>query len=368
MKARCPREGLLAACQLASVAVPSRDIKPILRNLKAVATEDRCTLLATDMEIGIRLDVLGLTVEEPGEAILPASRLINILREARDEELTLSADPSACTVEGTSIFYEMPSEDPAQFPEWPTFEDTKHHEIAAGALREMIRRTVFAASTESGRYSMTGVLWELESETVKMIATDGKKLALSQGVATAHGGHTTKGMAPIVPTKAMNLLERNLQDDASELVKVCFRANDALFRTGRATLYTRLVEGRFPDYKLVLPKRHAAKATLEVTPFQAAVRQAAVMTDDEVKKVAFTFDKDKLTLKAEGPMSGKSKVELAIKYDGKPVTINFNPQYVTDMLRVLSPDAELVLELTDGNSPALFKSGNDYQYLVMPLS
>ena len=368
MKARCPREGLLAACQLASVAVPSRDIKPILRNLKAVATEDRCTLLATDMEIGIRLDVLGLTVEEPGEAILPASRLINILREARDEELTLSADPSACTVEGASIFYEMPSEDPAQFPEWPTFEDTKHHEITAGALREMIRRTVFAASTESGRYSMTGVLWELEGETVKMVATDGKKLALCQGVGAAMGGHTTKGMAPIVPTKAMNLLERNLQDDASELVKVCFRANDALFRTGRATLYTRLVEGRFPDYKLVLPKRHAAKATLEVTPFQAAVRQAAVMTDDEVKKVAFSFDKDKLTLKAEGPMSGKSKVELAIKYDGKPVTINFNPQYVTDMLRVLAPDAELILELTDGNSPALFKSGNDYQYLVMPLS
>src|SRR5262249_46161142 len=160
MKARCPREGLLAACQLASVAVPSRDIKPILRNIKAVATEERCTLLATDLELGIRLDVMGLTVEEPGEAILPANRLINILREARDEELTLSADPSACIVEGSSLFYEMPSEDPAQFPEWPTFEETKYHEAPAGLLREMIRRTVFAASTESGRYSMTGVMWE----------------------------------------------------------------------------------------------------------------------------------------------------------------------------------------------------------------
>ena len=368
MKARCPREGLLAACQLASVAVPSRDIKPILRNLKAIATADRCTLMATDMEIGIRLDVLGLVVEEPGEAILPASRLINILREARDEELTLSADPSACKVEGASLFYEMPSEDPAQFPEWPTFEDTKYHEIQAGVLREMIRRTVFAASTESGRYSMTGVLWEMEDEIVKLVATDGKKLALCQGAAIAQGGHTTKGTAPIVPTKAMNLLERNLQDDPSELVKVCFRSNDALFRTGRAVLYTRLVEGRFPDYKLVLPKRHSAKATMEVTPFQVAVRQAAVMADDEVKKVSFAFDKDRLTLKTEGPTAGRSKVELPIKYEGKPVTINFNPQYVTDMLRILPADADLLLELGDGNSPALFKSGLDYQYLVMPLS
>jgi DNA polymerase-3 subunit beta len=215
---------------------------------------------------------------------------------------------------------------------------------------------------------MTGVLWELEGEVVKLVATDGKKLALCQGMATASGGHTTKGQQPIVPTKAMNLLERNLQDDESELVKVCFRPNDALFRTGRAMLYTRLVEGRFPDYRLVLPKKHSAKATLEVAPFQAAVRQAAVMTDDEVKKVAFQFDRDKLTLKAEGPTSGRSKVELPIKYDGKAVTINFNPQYVTDMLRVLPAEADLILELGDGNSPALFKSGTDYQYLVMPLS
>jgi DNA polymerase-3 subunit beta len=98
------------------------------------------------------------------------------------------------------------------------------------------------------------------------------------------------------------------------------------------------------------------------------VRQAAVMTDDEVKKVAFQFEKDRLTLKAEGPTSGRSKVELPVKYDGKAVGINFNPVYVTDMLRVLPAEAELILELTDGASPALFKSGTDYQYLVMPLT
>jgi DNA polymerase-3 subunit beta len=368
MKARCPREGLLAACQLASAAVPSRDIKPILRNLKAVATEDRCTLFATDLEVGLRLDVLGLSIEEPGEAILPANRLINILREARDDELVLEADPSACTVRGASLFYEMPSEDPAQFPEWPAFSDEKHHEIPAGNLREMIRRTLFAVSQESGRFSMTGVLWELDGESMKLVATDGKRLALSTGSATAQGGHSTKGQMPVVPTKAMALLERNLQDDESELVKVSFRPNDALFRTGRAVLYTRLVEGRFPDYRLVLPKKHSAKAILEAAPFQAAVRQAAVMSDDESKKVVFSFEKDKLRLEAQGPNSGRSKVELPIKYDGKGVTINFNPQYVIDMLRVLPPEAELVLELIDGNSPALFKSGGDYQYLVMPLS
>ena len=100
MKAICHREGLLSACQLASVAVAARDVKPILRNIKAIVEDDRCTLMATDLELGIRLDVRGLKVEEPGEAILPAARLVSILRESTDEELTIEADPDACVVRG----------------------------------------------------------------------------------------------------------------------------------------------------------------------------------------------------------------------------------------------------------------------------
>ena len=107
MKALCHREGLLSACQLASAAVPSRDVKPILKNLKAVAEDGRCTLMATDLELGIRLEVRGLKVEEPGEAILPAARLIAILREAPDEELSIEADANACTVRGQALAHRV---------------------------------------------------------------------------------------------------------------------------------------------------------------------------------------------------------------------------------------------------------------------
>src|SRR4051794_36186106 len=150
MKAICHREGLLAACQLTSAAIPTKDLKPILKNLKAVAGDGRCTLIATDLEVGIRLDVQGLTIEEPGEAILPSVKLIAILREARDNDLQIEADPTACTVRGTisSLEFEMPSEDPAQFPDFPTFAEDRYHEISAGALRDMIRRTVFAVAEE----------------------------------------------------------------------------------------------------------------------------------------------------------------------------------------------------------------------------
>jgi DNA polymerase-3 subunit beta len=255
-----------------------------------------------------------------------------------------------------------------QFPDLPTFAEDRFHEISAGSLREMIRRTVFAAADETARYSMTGVLWELDEESAKLVATDGRRLALAQGLAVAHGGHSTKGQAPVVPTKAMGLLERNLADDEEEPVKVCLRPNEVLFRTERAVVYSRLVEGRFPDYKQVMPKKQGTKIVLQAAPFQAAVRQAAIMTDEDSKRVTFRFSKNNLTLKAQGATAGRSKIDLPIEYDGKSLEIGFNPTYLVDMLKVLPPDAELTLDLIDAGSPALFRYGSDYSYLVMPLT
>ena len=207
----------------------------------------------------------------------------------------------------------------------------------------------------------------LDGDTVKLVATDGKRLALAEGKGKAHGGHSTKGQTPIVPTKAMTLLERNLQPDGST-VKVCLRPNEVLFRTETATVYSRLVDGRFPDYRQVFPKKPAIKIPLAVAPFHAAVRQAAIMTDDDSKRVTFRFETDKLTMLAQGATAGRSKVQLKITYDGKPVDINFNPAYVSDLMKVLPEEAELSLDLIDGATPALFRSGPNYAYLVMPLT
>jgi DNA polymerase-3 subunit beta len=367
MKATFHREGLLAASQLASAAVAPRELKPILRNLKAIADTDRCTLMATDLELGIRLEVRGVKVEDPGEAILPAARTLAILRESSDDELHLEADNDRCQVRGQYNEFEMPSEDPANFPDVPAFAEQKYHEVTAGALREMIRRTIFAAAAENPRYAVTGILWELEGDQARLIATDGRRLAVVQGSATAQGSHTTKGQTPVVPTKAMALLERNLVDP-EEIVRVSFRSNEALFKTERAMIHSRLVEGRYPAYREVFPKKSNAKVPLVAGPFYAAIRQAAIMTDEESKKVIFNFAKQKLTLQAQGTESGRSKVELPLEYDGKPIEIRFDPRFLTDMLRVLDPDAALTVELVDGSSPALLRCGTDYSYVVMPLS
>jgi DNA polymerase-3 subunit beta len=367
MKVRCHREGLLSAFQLASVAVPARDLKPILRNLKAIADGDRCTLLATDLELGIRLEVRGINVEESGDALLPAAKMLAILRESTDDELAIEADVRACLVRGQYNEFEMGGDDPADFPDLPEFSGESYHEVPAGMLREMIRRTLFAAAAENPRYALTGILWELEGDTARLVATDGRRLAVADGKATPHGGHDTKGQTHVVPTKAMQLLERNLQDP-EELVRVSLRPNEALFKTERAMIYSRLVEGRYPPYREVFPKKQTVKVPLTVGPFHAAVRQAAIMTDEETKKVIFTFEKQKLTMQAQGPQTGRSKVELPIDYDNKTIKIAFDPKFITEMLRVLGADDTLTLELVDGNSVALFKCGASYSYIVMPLS
>src|SRR5262249_21892168 len=150
-----------------------------------------------------------------------------------------------------------------------------------------------------------------------------------------------------------------------EVVKICLRPNEVLFRTERAVIYSRLVEGRFPDYRQVFPKKAATKVPLAAEPFPAAVRPAGIMTDDHSKRVTFRFAKHKLTLQAQGATSGRSKVELPVEYEGKPLDINFNPAFLIDVLKVLPPDAELSVDLVDGATPALFKSGTSYSYLVM---
>ena len=139
MKVHCHREGLLSAFQIASAAIASRDVKPILQNVKAIATPERFTLLATDLELGVRLDVRGVNVDEPGEALLPSGRVLAILRESTDEEMSIEVNDKQCLIRGQATEFEMGGEDPSGFPEVPAFADQPYHELPAGMLPALVR-------------------------------------------------------------------------------------------------------------------------------------------------------------------------------------------------------------------------------------
>jgi DNA polymerase-3 subunit beta len=321
--------------------------------------------LATDLEVGVRYELKGISVDQPGEAILPIARLIPILRESPDPEIVIDADERRVKVFTTSSEFEMPGDDPKEFPPIPTLEG-QYHELSSGVLRQLIRRTIFAVGKDNTRFAITAVLWEVEDGKARLVATDTRRLAVATGLANVEAGEI-KGHSHLVPIKAMQLLEKNLHDDL-ELVKVALRQNEVLFKTEKAMIYSRLVEGRYPPYQNILPKKSLVKIHLPVDAFYSSVRQAAIMIDDETKCVSFIFGHNKLILQAQGATVGKSKVEMPIQFDHEEIRIDFDPHFVIDMLRILDPSDEVVLELTDGQKPALFKHGTDYQYLVMPLT
>ena len=369
MKLTCQTDALLAACQLVGAAVAARTTMPILANIKAVAQDDALVLMGTDQDVGIRYELRGVEVKRAGACILPPHRLISILRESGEETVAIDANENTVHIKAGSGKYELPNGDPDAFPDLPTFETGQnYHEITAGLLRTLIKRTAFAADKKEGtRWAVTGVLWEAEKDRVRLVATDTKRLALVEGAAIVHGGTDPKGPSHLVPIKTVQLLERHLTDD-SEPIQVALRPNGAMFQTGRWLIHTKLVEGRFPPYKDIIPKKSGVKLPLDAATFASRVRQAAIMSDDESKRVDFNFAPGKLTLQARGSETGSSEVTMKLEnYDGPEIEIAFDPQYILDFFRAVDGEPSVMLEMSDGVKPAVFKVGDHYSYLVMPM-
>lgn len=370
MKVTCQIDGLLAACQITQMAVAARSTKPILSNVKAMAHDDALILMATDLEVGIRYELRGIKVNRGGSAILPVTKLVNILKEATDLEVTIDAGEETTRVTMRGGKYELPGGDPAEFPDVPTFDQAgRFHEISAGVLRTMIRRTAFAANRKdnSPRYNVNGVLWEADGNKARLVATDLKRLAIAEGPAELHGTADAKPPSHLVPLKAIQLLERNLTDDG-ERIRVALNTNDALFQTERATIYTRLVQGKFPMYQQIVPKKSAVQFPLNVPDFFSKVRQAAITSDDESKRVDFHFAGSKVTMQARGPETGSSEVELELpEYPGDAIDLAFDPSYLTEMFRAIDGEPTATLEMTNREKPAVFRVGDQYMYLVMPM-
>jgi DNA polymerase-3 subunit beta len=366
MKASCNRDDLLAAFQTVSGVVPTRSPKPILLNVKLVAKKEGVTLLATDLEVGIRCQVNGVEVAATGQVVLPTARMLAILRESTDPVLEIETNESKALIRGQRSRFQLTTESPDEFPEVPDFTDETYHMLSSTLLRTMIRRTVFATDIESSRYALNGLLVELEGNKISLVGTDGRRLAVVRGSATAVGGPSTKDFTPVVPTKAMNLIDRTLGEEAE--VQLALQPNKALLRSRRAVISSRLVEGRFPRYQEVFPSRVESTVSLNVRDLLQAVRQAMIVTSEESRGVDFSFTEGRLTLAARAPELGESQVELPIAFDGKDIVITFDPRYLVDMLRVLNEESAVTLDLIDHQSAAVFKTYDGYTYIVMPLT
>jgi DNA polymerase-3 subunit beta len=369
MRAFCNREGLLTAFGMVSGVVPARSPKPILQNVKLIADEEEgSVLMGTDLEVGIRHSVLGIRVQEAGVVILPTAQVGSILRTSSDEELELVTDEDHLIVRSQHAEFMLPIEDADLFPEVPDFAASSYHIIQAGNLKKLIRRTIFATDLESARYALGGVLVELSAESVAMVGTDGRRLARMVAPAQVENEPAISGGTPVIPVKALKLLERNLVDEGIGVHLAIQTGTAVLVRTERAVIYSRLVEGRFPRYQDVFPASVEAKIPLEAGQLRLAVEQASIVTSDESRGVDFQFAPGVLKLSSRAADVGSSHVDLPISYDGKPVDITFDPRYLVDALRTLDDATPITAELIDSKNAAVFKTADQYTYVVMPLT
>ena len=368
MKIVGERDKLLAAFQTAATVAPSRSPKPILQNIKLVAEKELVTFLATDTEVGIRLDVPGVEVIAPGSVVLPVNRFGPILRESSDEKITVETDGTSIQVTGTRSEFKLPAENPDEFPDVVTFEEKKYHEVPARLIKELVRRTLFATDNESSRYALGGVLLVFDGSEIIAVGTDGRRLAKMVGPAQSIEGHESGETMTIVPARAMQLIDRALTDADAE-IQIAARPNDILIKSPRATIYARLVEGRFPKWQDVVADRADSQAIdLTVGPFYSAIRQASIVTSDESRGVDFTFGGGSLVLAGSTAEVGQSRIEIPVAYDGHELSITLDHRFVADFLKVLGAETKITMSVKDNEQPADFKTDDGYHYVVMPLS
>ncbi len=381
MKVICDRAVLMDAVNLVSGVVQARSPRPQLTCVRLTAEKGKTgslTLAATDAEVSLRLTIANVDVSRAGESLTPAEKLRQIIAaEDREQTLTLEATDETLKITGGDARFRVHGRPVKEFPAIPEKAATGKgvFQVDAATLGSLIARTIFATAKENSRYAINGVLLKCDGKTIQMVATDGRRLALAK--TSAGGGAAGVEAIGIVPTKALNLVSR-LVADPEEMVQVSLSENQAVFAflaeggAARAALSSVLVEGAFPPFEDVVPRDHDRKATFDREALASGVRRAALLTNEESRGVRMAFSggkgEGKLQLSSRAPEMGEAEVDVEVEsFEGDPIEIGFNPQYLTDALRVIE-DSSVSIELKAPNKPGVIKSGSDFLYVVMPVS
>ncbi len=353
-------EALSSVCSVAAVRTP----KEILKCVRVEALPDALLLSATDLELGLRVAITQVEVDEPGETLVLADTLAKIVRECNDEVLTAETAGNHLHIRGAGSHFQIVTQSPADFPPVPTLDSEPDFTIENGLLRRMIEWTVFASARESTRYAINGVLWEIAGKELVLAATDGRRLSVARGKL---GTCKAKSIPnTIVPGKALSLFN-HLSGDPEGSVAIKASSNLLLMRIGKAVVSTNLVEGHFPKYQDVIPSDCNRTVELNTAEFHSALKRAALLTNEESKGVRLSFADGSLTLSSRAPEQGEATISLPVEYKGEPMAIGFNPVFLTDVLRVTHAD-EILFAFKEPNRPGILRMGEAFTHVVMPVN
>jgi DNA polymerase-3 subunit beta len=367
MKLTITREQLQEGLVAVAASVPAKTTLPILSNILLEATKDGIRLSGTDLDIAVSTTVAA-SVDQEGAITLPARKLVEIVRELPSAAIRLTASgEQRVTIEcGRSKFrlLGLPRE---EFPAFPGVKFDGGWRAPAKDLQKLIAHVAFAASTEESRPILNGVLWELRPERMRMVATNGHRLARMDVPTPASGAGDQADL--IVPPKALEQIRRLFATDDD--VEIARSENHLGFRSASTQVFTRLIEGPYPNYEQVIPRENDKAATADKAAFTSALRRMSIVASDQTHRIRMAFANGSCKLSVQTPDLGEAQEEITVSYEGDPLEIGFNAAYLLEILKYIptdevrmtfkAPERAATCEPVGWDDPA------SYLALVMPL-
>jgi DNA polymerase-3 subunit beta len=363
MKLSVTRDSLHSGMGAVSATIPTKTTLPVLSNILLEAKEGKLTLSGTDLDISVSVSI-DAEIETEGSVTVPAKKFAEIARELPAAPVHIQADGVEVRIESSRSRFKLFGLSPEEFPSFPEVDAGESWTMNAEDLHLLISRTAFAVSSEESRPILNGVLWQLGPQNVSMVATNGHRLAR---LTVPLEGTGAPEADLIVPPKALQQVERLFAKEGE--VKVSRSQNHLAFRTDERSVYTRLIEGPYPNYQQVIPSDNDKKAIANRDGLSAAIRRMAVVASDQTHRVRMSFSPGSLSFRVQTPDLGEAEEEMAVDYDGEELEIGFNANYLLEVLRYM-PEEDVVMEFKAPERAATFlpASGQpDYLCLVMPL-
>jgi DNA polymerase-3 subunit beta len=361
------KSDLLRELQLLQGIVERKNTIPILANVLMEADGESVTLLATDLEVGLRSECAA-TIKKPGALTLPAKKLYEIVRALPETEVRIKSDPAGVKVSADRFESRMQTLPREDFPTLPEPTGAGAAMLDRSALREMVSKTQFAITGEDTRYFLNGALFVLKAKELTLVATDGHRLALVR-VEREGSDDSDEEVRAILPKKTLLELGR-LLTDGEEPVRYERGENHLFFDIGGRMLISRMIDGQFPAYERVIPKSNDKMIEFERDRLSSALKRVALLSNERSRAVKFEISTGKVRIASSSPELGEAFEELPVDYDGSPVEICFNAQYVLDFLAVVETEGT-TLEFKDEMSQAVMRplgaEGYDYTYVIMPM-
>jgi DNA polymerase-3 subunit beta len=372
MKFKISQDHFVNGLQQVLNVVGTRSTMPILNNVLIEAKDGRISLTTTNLDLAIRCHIKA-DVSEEGGITLPVRKLANIIRQLPQKEVFLETGKNnqAKITSGGSLFKVMGIA-VDEFPSLPTFENRHVFDLDQTEVQRMLKHVSYAQSTDENRYILNGVYFNFSDEKLTLVATDGRRLALTS-LETEISEDNAGSL--ILPAKTVAELERLLGKGGA--VKIAFNDRQVAFEIGISDtgdtglvdhlyLVSKIVEGNYPNYRQVIPKETEHRVKIERELMEECVNRAALVTSDKSNSVKLKMSKNLLEISGSSSEYGESHESMAIAYDGPEVQVAFNPAFLVDPLRALDKD-EVFFEFKDELSPGLFKTLDSFICVIMPL-